>query len=57
MESNYKSNHARRAKFSMDENQRKNLFDLCVAIVVLIVVFLTFSLNAQWRTQRITHRA
>lgn len=34
-------------KFSIDENQRKNLFDLCVAIVVLIVVVSTLSLNGQ----------
>ncbi|MEH2393845.1 MAG: hypothetical protein V7K21_20000 [Nostoc sp.] len=34
-------------KFSIDENQRKNLFDLGVAIVVLIAVILTLSQNVQ----------
>lgn len=32
-------------EFSIDENQRKNLFDLCVGIVVLIIVVLTLVFN------------
>lgn len=34
-------------KFSTDENQQKNLFDLSVAIVVLTTVVLTLSQNQQ----------
>lgn len=31
--------------FTIDENQQKNLFDLCVGIFVSIVVFLCFAIN------------
>ncbi len=32
-------------RFTTDENQLKNLFDLCVGIAVFVIVVLTFTFN------------
>lgn len=42
-----RNNYTKHTKFSIsiNENQRKNLFDLGVGVVVFAIVILTFALN------------